>query len=638
MPFNAIKNSKLFQKIDSYKKVLLSIGIALIIIDVLSISYFRIMDRFELVSLDFRYGFKLLFPQKINPDIVIIEIAEDTLGNLGNWPIPRDYHASLVDVLSKYKAKAIAFDILFCESTGWDGVFADAVKRAGNVYFPAGFKLTGKNLKGVIEAEAIDAPVIRALSSVARGVGHINKVVDIDGKVRRVPLFVRFNNTDYSTMALKIADDYSLADTRSMRIPVDENGAVLLNFAGRWADAFKHYSYYDVLASHQELSEGKKPRIDPAAFKDKICFVGLTATGTQELGPIPVESSYPMLGIHANLFNMITERSYIRRLGRTANLAVLIILSALLLLLLRRLKPFMAFFVSIGVIILLFMACILLFLVYGIWIDMACPGVMLFGVYLIITVNRYVGEIKIRERIQKELAVAASIQKCFLPAQVPAVEGLEIAVDMKTAKEVGGDLYDFIKLDGNKFGIMIGDVSGKGVPASLFMARIETLFKVYSKTEAKPSDVLSKLNKELAQDERSGLFTTLVYAVFDTKTKKLIFSDAGHQPMMTVQKGKAEKLSSDDGMALGIMEDATFSDKEIKLAKGDIVVIYTDGISEARDTKANEFGFERLMTLIEHSNHLSAQALLRLIIDEVRQFQGKAVQHDDMTIIVIKAY
>jgi len=651
MPHNITAIIKAFAKTKKHKKVLLFLGIIILIIDVLSVSYFRILDRFELVTLDFRYSLRSAFPQKVNPDITLIEIGEDTLGVLGVWPLPRDYHSSLIDVLNKFGTKMIVFDILFCEPTPWDDILIASTKKAGNVYFPFVFELEAKQQKGIPKAKGVDAPLLKGLKEASKGTGFINKLIDIDGKVRRAPLFAQFQGKRHSSLGLKIASDYIGINSDAIsfdnknkvlfadsKIPVDNNGTILLDFAGRWTDTFTHYSYIDILAADKELREGKTPRLDLNALKGKVCFVGLTATGTQELGPIPIENSYPMLGIHANLLNMLLEGSYLIRLSRVDNLAILIALIIGLLFLILRLRPYTAFLVSLGLIALLFMCSSLLFAFKGIWMDMVCPGVILFGVYLTVTIVKYIAEIKTREKIQKELAVAASIQKCFLPAEIPSIEGLDIAAEMKTAKEVGGDLYDFIKLDDRRLGVMIGDVSGKGVPASLFMAKVETLFKVYSKNESQPASVITKLNKEVSSDERSGLFTTLIYAVFDTENKQLLLSDAGHLPAVLVRKGKAEKVVLEGGMAIGIMEDETFMDKTITLSEGDIVVAYTDGISEAKDLKGNEFSIERLMSLLEENRQLSAADLLKRIISEVTRFQGKAIQHDDMTIVVAKVY
>ena len=633
------------------KKTILYLAIALLVVDVFSISYFRILDRFELVSLDFRYNLRLAFPKKTNPDVVVIEIGEDSLQALGRWPLPRDYHAAMIDVLKACGARLVIFDILFCEPTGWDTVLAASAKDAGNVYFPFALRLDEKAQKNVAQATGIDAPLLDELRNAARGAGFINKIADSDGKVRRAPLFILYGGRLYPSMTLQAACDYLGADCASIApdrrnrvtvgrasLPIDENGMVLLDFAGTWADAFTHYSFIDILAAYQESGEGKAARLDLARLKGKVCFIGLTATGTQELGPIPIEKSYPMLGIHANLFNMLTQGIAMGRLSRTDNLLILIVLSLGLFVFIMRVRPFRAFFVTLGAILALFLVSIALFVSIGIWIDIVCPSLVLFGLYIGVTLTRYIGEIRVREKIQKELSVATSIQKCFLPEAVPEIEGLEIAVEMKTAKEVGGDLYDFIRPDDETLGIMVGDVSGKGVPAALFMARVETLFRVFSKTERQPAGVIAKLNGEIASDERSGLFTTLVYAVFHIKQKKVVISDAGHLPVILLRADALEKIASEDGMAVGVMEGVTFSDRTLSLSSGDVMIFYTDGAAEARDSKGNEFGIDRCIAIARAGRHLSAKEILSSLLRELRLFQGKAVQHDDITIVVVKVY
>jgi len=638
MPSSSSSHTASFKNKINYKKWLWHACVVFLIAGVLSLSYFRILDRFELVTLDFRCVARLLFPQKTNPDIVLIEIGEDTIQALGQWPIPRDYHASLIDVLSKFKAKAVIFDILFCEPSGWDPVLIKSVQAAGNVYFPYAFRFKEKHKKGALEASGIEAPLLENLKNAAKGVGFINKASDIDGKVRRAPLLIKYNNEFFPSMTVKAASDYLGRKLDANLLPLDEEGCLLLNFAGRWVNAFKHYSYLDILASYQELSDGEKPRINLESLNGKVCFIGLTATGTQEIGPVAVQSNYPMLGIHANLFNMLTEGVYLKRLNRLWNIFLLILSAFVIVFFVARFRPYVAFFISLGIISLLFMAAALLFVFEGIWIDIVCPAAILFCVYLALTLVKYIGEIRVREKIQKELAVASSIQKCFLPAEIPALPGLDIAAAMKTAKEVGGDLYDFIKLDDNRLGVMIGDVSGKGTPAALFMAKVESLFRVYAKGEGRPSKTIEMLNNEIASDERSGLFTTLTYAIFDASNNDMLLSDAGHLPVILLRDNKIELIALEDGMAVGIMEGTVFGDKAVKLSKGDIAVFYTDGANEARDIKGNEFGIERLTGLVGSFRGLPAKEIVDSIFNELKAFQGKAVQHDDITIVAVKLY
>lgn len=650
MSFTVARFFKLSKSGKLSRRLFLPATITFLIAGILLVSYFRLLDRLELVSLDFRYSLRLRYPRATNPDIVLVEIGEDTLQSLGRWPLPRDYQAGLVEALSGFGARMILFDILFCEPTGWDTLFADMTRQAGNVYFPFVFGLRERYPPGLPQATGIDAPILKGLQEASRGIGFINKFVDMDGKVRRAPVLIEYQEKVYPSMAVRAACAYRGIDVASVQpagknritfsdttIPLDEEGLILLHYSGRWVETFTHYSFLDILTAYQAVLEEREPAIDVKALQGKVCFVGLTATGTQELGPIPIEKSYPMLGIHANLFNMLTRDIYLRRLGRFGNLAILILLTMGLFFLIRKKKPSLACLLSGLFIILVLVVATGLFVFSGLWVDVVWPVLVLVGVYLGITLVRFIAEIKTREKIQRELAVATSIQESFLPEHVPSIKGLEIAAKIKTAKEVGGDLYDFVALDEHRVGIMVGDVSGKGVPAALLMARIETLFRVYSKSSQVPSEVVSKLNQEIASDERSGLFTTLVYTIFDVPGKQLVFSDAGHLPIIVVHKnGEEESHFSEEGMAVGIMEETFFEDKAIDIVTGDTIVFYSDGVTEARDPKANEFGSDRLTDMLKRVRHLSAGEIVDSLFKDLRRFQGKAVQHDDITIIAVK--
>jgi len=610
--------------------------IIVLFIAFLLISYFRLLDRLELITLDFRYALRPA--PAINEDIAFIEISEDSLKGLGRWPFPRDYHASLIDVLSQAGARMVIFDILFSESTAWDGVLAKSAEKSGRAYFPLAFRLPPEGKKAFLNATDIDGLLLEDLEDAAAGIGFINKLVDVDGKVRRVPVFIKFEDKIYSHLALKAACDYLNILPKELNVPIDEKGATLVNFAGKWTDSFHHYSYVDILAAYHELKKGATPRMDLDELKGKVCFVGLTATGTHELGPVPLEKSYPMVGVHANLFNMVTEDAYLRRLNRVQNLTILIILAGLLFILIFGAKPMNALLIAAGAVFAVFIMAVSVFALGGIWIDVVCPSLTLFAVYLYVTLDKYISEIKKRLQIEKELAVASSIQQSFLPEETPKVEGLQITSRLTNAKQVGGDLYDFIKLDGNRLGVIIGDVSGKGMPAALFMAKVTSLFKVFAKSEPSPSQVLTKINEELASDYRSGLFVTLLYAIFDIDTKSLTFSSAGHLPLLVLpaKAGTIKDIDQEEGMAAGVMEDAEFTDTKVPLAKDDIVVMYTDGVTEAMDVKRREFGAEGLKKALNTARGLSAEATMEVMLKEVRRFQGKARQHDDITAIAIK--
>ncbi|NQT46298.1 MAG: SpoIIE family protein phosphatase [Candidatus Omnitrophica bacterium] len=630
------------------RKVLIASLATLLVAIVLLASYLRLLDRFELITLDFRYNFRPA--QTTNPDIVLIEIAEDSLKALGRFPFPRDYHATLIDILRAVGVRMIVFDIMFSEPSDRDKEFIEALRKTKNVYIPFAFRLSEEKSGGVPEAISLDAPLFKGLETALTSSGFINRWTDQDGKVRRVLPFMRYKGDFYPHLTLKAACDYldiplkQISVTKSQKVtiddrlilPIDEDGTMLLNFAGRWTDTFSHYSYVDIIAAYHDMTSGKEPRIDLDGLRGKVCFIGLTAAGTHDLSPVPLEAVYPMVGVNVNLFNMITEGIHLRRMGRTGNMLMLIALSLLLFFLIKRPRPFIGLLITVIFIVSLIAASMILFGFFGLWIDLAYPTVLLGILFLAVTLTKFFREARKRQQIEKELAVAKSIQESFLPSDIPQLDRFEIAVNMDTAKHVGGDLYDIIIIAGGKLGVMIGDVSGKGVPAALYMAKAETLFRAFSKSETSPSAVVTKMNDELSADSRSGLFVSLIYSVFDVSADKCAFSNAGHLPIMRLRSGKAQLIPSDGGMVAGVMEGADFVDENVALIKGDVLAMYTDGVTEAMNIKREEFGENRLAALLEKAGGQSADDILKVIMEGIRQFQGKAPQHDDITLIVVK--
>jgi sigma-B regulation protein RsbU (phosphoserine phosphatase) len=183
---------------------------------------------------------------------------------------------------------------------------------------------------------------------------------------------------------------------------------------------------------------------------------------------------------------------------------------------------------------------------------------------------------------------------------------------------------------------MIGDVSGKGVPASLFMAMTTGAFKFFATPEAHPKDVLFSLNKKLVSESASNLFVTVFYAVFDVSNRKAIYSNGGHLPVIRMsQSGEAEFLDVDTGAPLGLM-DGDYVEKEIVLRQEDVLVFYTDGITEAMNQDGEMYGADRLSAVIKERRSSSSKEILEAIEKGVRTFEPRQNQHDDMTLVVIK--
>lgn len=241
------------------------------------------------------------------------------------------------------------------------------------------------------------------------------------------------------------------------------------------------------------------------------------------------------------------------------------------------------------------------------------------------------------ERKRFEIETARSIQETLLPESTPCLEGFDIAVFSLPALEVGGDFYDFIPLSKDKWGPVIADVSGKGFPAALFMVLSRTCVRAGAMGKNSASEAMCMANDLIAKDAGSGMFVTLFYAILDRETKQLHCVNAGHNPPLLCKgDGGDVVVLSSKGIALGVMEQIDLKEVELNLATNDVVVFYTDGITEAINSKGEQFGLERLIKLIAQNSGLTAQELIDTIKFAVIDFSRGQGQFDDLTLVVLK--
>ncbi|TKJ44740.1 hypothetical protein CEE35_06750 [Candidatus Aerophobetes bacterium Ae_b3b] len=246
-------------------------------------------------------------------------------------------------------------------------------------------------------------------------------------------------------------------------------------------------------------------------------------------------------------------------------------------------------------------------------------------------------EVAEKERMKKELEIAHRLQTSLLPDNPPQIKGYQIAAISVPAKEVGGDFYDFIDVADNKIGLVIGDVAGKGLPAALFMALSRSFLRAQAIGNLEAKTVMEGTNRLIANDAREGMFVTAFYAILDIPGKVLKLSNAGHNPpfLFHSSMGKCEDLKV-EGIALGVLDEAQFQQKEIILRKDDIVVFYTDGIVEAIDKNNQQFGVERLIKIFKDNPHLQVSQLIKSIEKKVEEFTKGQPQFDDLTLMLIK--
>jgi len=238
--------------------------------------------------------------------------------------------------------------------------------------------------------------------------------------------------------------------------------------------------------------------------------------------------------------------------------------------------------------------------------------------------------------MDNELQIAKTIQESFLPKSLPIIPGLDVAAIMHTARRVGGDLYDFYAFEHNRLGVMIGDVSGKGIPASLFMTTVSGAFKFFALPEVNPQEALHRLNLKLTRESSTKLFVTMFYAIFDVDNRVMSYSNGGHQPVMYLSKNApVQFLDVDEGFPLGLL-DGGYSGNQVNFSSGDIFIFFTDGVTEARNMKAHLYGNERFVSVVEKNRSSSAQDILSAIEKDLRGFEPAYKQSDDITCIVLK--
>jgi len=245
-----------------------------------------------------------------------------------------------------------------------------------------------------------------------------------------------------------------------------------------------------------------------------------------------------------------------------------------------------------------------------------------------------------KERIESELKIARDIQRSILPRTFPPFpeqNEFDVYAINISAKEVGGDFYDFFYVDDQTLGFVIADVSGKGVPAALYMAVSRTLLKATALRGFPPGECLEKVNHLLIADNESTMFVTLFYGTINVHTGDLQYANGGHNlPYIKRKNGDLECLSDAHGLILGIMDDATYGTSSLKLNKGDAVFLYTDGVNEAEDGSGSFFGINRLETCLKKMDFCSVEEAVAKVKAEVTRFTGDAVQSDDITMMALQ--
>lgn len=245
-----------------------------------------------------------------------------------------------------------------------------------------------------------------------------------------------------------------------------------------------------------------------------------------------------------------------------------------------------------------------------------------------------------KEKLERELQVAYEIQMSILPNELPTLPKVDFGAKLVPARTVGGDLFDFIPLNEHQVGVVIGDVSDKGVPAAIFMAQTRALLRAEaSRAEAaSPHEVLERVNHHLVRMNAKELFVTAIYGVMDCRTNEFTYSRAGHElPLLLLPSGEVDSPPKGRGQLLGILPDPILAEQTIRLEAGTTLLLYTDGGTDVRDEAGTTFDLERLIKSLQECQKLTAQETCDHILKRLNGYRQQTAQYDDITLVAIRA-
>lgn len=501
------------------------------------------------------------------------------------------------------------------------------------------------------------------LDAAAAGHAVLHGSPDKDGVVRRVPLLVKIGGRPTPTLALETlrvaanADDYHLETEGDrlvaitlgrQRIPTDPDGAVRLHFSETQPE-----TNYTVSAA--AILDGSAPK---AAFRGSVVFVGATATGLPDIVATPTAGEVFGVELHAQLVDIILSGKWLQRHHHAHYMeaAVAILLGLLAIVVLPLLRPIYVIVAGGLGVIALMAGSFAIFLAHGMLFDPLAPSmvggatVLSMACMMFLEADRRRRELRdalveervVSAKIAGEMEAAREIQMGMLPGP-EALAALPPQVDLmavlEPAQSIGGDLYDAFLVEGDRLFFMIGDVTGKGVPASLFMALSKALTRsaVLRGADEFENAVLTA-NLEISRENTADMFVTGILGLIDLNSGEMALVNAGHDdPVILRANEPPEQLRLEGGPLLCVMDDFPYPVEAATLVPGDIMVLTTDGVTEARDPEGNLFGHDRLMeTLAGIDLPETADVTVSAVVTSVRSFEDGGAASDDLTVMAVR--
>ena len=635
--------------------------------------------------------------------VLIVNIDEAALRKFGQWPWPRTQLASLIERIGEQGALAIGLDMLLIEhdQTSPESVAArflvpgqEAVREA-LARMPSHDELLAKALarhRVVLGAAGLDTqapsastglrtwPIVARGSVAERSVHHYPFVlsslstfqgaasgqallnVELDrGVVRRIGLV--------STVGPALVPTFSLELLRvaigasPIEIETDKEGLVAVSVGDVRVPTQPHgdmWLHFSRLLNDRYVSAAQvlENRIDKETFKGKIVIVALTGVVGVDSKATPAGENVPCAEVHAQIIESFVDKRFLQRPAwmRWLEVAVLIAFGSALIWAAPRLRRDPAILLAVGLLALVLSFGIALFVWWGLLFDAYSLIIALATVFSSVIASALVRADHERRaterslqvaresaaRVAGELEAARRIQLGILPSAAtsfPAERRFELAAALEPARAVGGDLYDFFMLDASRLFVMIGDVSGKGIPASLLMSITKALTKsIALRAGANPAEVLSQANVEVSRDNPESQFITAFAAVLDTQSGLLRYWTAGHDtPFLRKRDGVRQVDAALAGPPLCVLEHFDYREQQLDLERGESLVLFTDGITEAENASGEQFGKARLaqcLTRLAFDTHPTE--MLEAVRAEVGAFVGAAQPSDDLTLLIVR--
>lgn len=635
--------------------------------------------------------------------VTIVDIDDASLAALGQWPWPRARLANLIEATHRLGALAVGLDFIMPEADRLspelilddrqelsaalrhelaqlpsnDALLARAVRRIPTVVGRAGIigndiktsrkngqtpvVIKGESPLGHLQAYHGQVTNISEIEGAASGRGYLNDSRDADGVVRAMPLVIAVNGELAPTLGLELLrvatgeSRYTVhtsgkgvqgVQIGTSFVPTDPDGRIRLHFSPAYAG--RRVSALAILRG--EKSAGTLTR--------QVALIAVTGIGITDVVATPIAARVDGVDVQAQLIENILEGSRLRRPAVIPWLELLafLLLAVVLIFLLPRMRPGYGVAMFLAGAIIVAAAGVLSFVQSKILFDSIFPaGANVFILIMLLTAGFSAADRQRRklnaalesERIERlrvagELKAAREIQMGMLPAP-GAIEGLPAHVEfyakLEPALEVGGDLYDAFMLGEHHFFFLVGDVSGKGIPASLFMALSKTLCKSLARRQHEPLDALVRgVNREISGENPAMLFLTAIMGVLDVRTGELEICNAGHDaPILLRSDEPPRAIKGAGGPPLCVDEEFPYAFDKLLLQPGDMLVMITDGVTEAENAMKNFYGMPRVWNHLRSVDlrHSGAASICEGLYEDVKRFTDGAAPSDDITIMAI---